>query len=105
MFSNVFGTQPQGKNWTACEKGQTHPYAVAVYVEVLLLAMSPKRCQPLVHCYWDEINLDQYCLTLEYSAATKNLVVRVHSVHVHVSVGGMHYVMFIMSEGLNLAWI
>ena len=23
MFSKVFGTQPQGKNWTACEKGQT----------------------------------------------------------------------------------
>jgi len=23
MFSKVFGTQPQGKNWTACKKGQT----------------------------------------------------------------------------------
>ena len=56
MFSKVFGTQPQGKNWTACEKGQTLriPTLWVWYVEALLLAMSPERCQPLVRYSWDE---------------------------------------------------
>ena len=56
MFSKVFGTQPQGKNWTVCKKGQT-PRILTLwlrYVEVLLLAMSPERCQPLVRYSWDE---------------------------------------------------
>ena len=38
------GTQPQGKNWTACEKGETLRILMLWlrYVEALLLAMSPR---------------------------------------------------------------
>jgi len=52
----VFGTQPQGKNWTACKKGQT-PRIFTLwlwYIEALLLAMSSERRQPLVRYSWDE---------------------------------------------------
>ena len=52
----VFKGTIQGKNWTACEKGQTLRILTLWlrYVDALLLAMSPEICQPLVRYSWDE---------------------------------------------------
>ena len=54
VFESIWN--PTTKIWTACEKGQTPriPTLWVWYVEMLLLAMSPERCQLLVRYSWDE---------------------------------------------------
>ena len=45
--------QPQGKNSTACEKGETPRICYAVVVirrSAVVGHMSPERCQSLMHC-------------------------------------------------------
>ena len=75
------------------------------YVEVLLLAMSLERYQPLVPCSWDEITFDYIVL---FNTRVQSCHEKFGHVHVrNVHVGGMHYayIMFIISEDLNLVRI